>query len=106
MGMKSKTKGKIGEREAAALLREHGFEARRGVQFQGGLSSPDVVHSIPGVHIEVKRCEALGLYAAMLQASDDAEGNIPVVLHRRNDTPWVMICFAEDWLKWMKRLQG
>jgi Holliday junction resolvase len=102
--MKSKTKGKVGERETAALLRAHGFEARRGVQFQGGPASPDVVHSIPGIHIEVKRCEALGLYDAMAQAQADAGGDIPVVLHRRNDKPWLVICFAEDWLTWMKRL--
>ena len=105
MGMKSKTKGKTGEREVAALLRDHGFEAARGVQYQGGPGSPDVVHSIAGVHIEVKRCEALGLYTAMDQAQADAgAGEAPIVLHRRNDKPWLVICRAEDWLEWMKRL--
>jgi hypothetical protein len=32
----SRTKGKRGEREFASLLREHGFDARRGQQFCGG----------------------------------------------------------------------
>ena len=34
--MNSRNKGKRGEREFAALLREHGFDARRGQQFAGG----------------------------------------------------------------------
>ena len=38
--MNSRRKGKVGEREFAALLREHGFDARRGQQFSG---SPDSV---------------------------------------------------------------
>ena len=36
--MNSRRKGKVGEREFAALLRENGFDARRGQQFSG---SPD-----------------------------------------------------------------
>ena len=32
--MNSKDKGKRGERMAAAKFREHGFDARRGVQYQ------------------------------------------------------------------------
>lgn len=34
--MNSRQKGKVGEREFASLLREHGFDARRGQQFSGG----------------------------------------------------------------------
>lgn len=98
MGMHSKRKGKVGEREAAELLRRFGFEARRGVQFQGGLDSPDVVHSIPNVHIEVKRCEALQIYAAVEQARADANGKMPVVLHRRNGQEWLAIMPAENFL--------
>ena len=39
--MMSKTKGKVGEREVAALLRQYGFEAKRGVQHQGGSDGAD-----------------------------------------------------------------
>lgn len=60
--MNSKRKGKVGEREFAALLREHGFDARRGVQFSGGADSPDVVSdALAWLHIEVKRTQALNL---------------------------------------------
>lgn len=92
-------KGKRGEREAAALLREYGFEARRGQQFSGGGDSPDVVHSIPNVHIEVKRTEALSLYKAMDQAREDSGGKVPVVLHKRNGREWLAVIPASDLLR-------
>ena len=83
MAKNSRTKGKVGELEVAALLRDYGFEARRGQQFSGGSDSPDVVHSIPNVHLEVKRVEAFSLYPALEQADRDRDnGEIPVVFHR------------------------
>lgn len=97
MGAKSKRKGKIGEREAAAAIREHlGIEARRGQQFSGSPDSPDVVCSLPGVHIEVKRCEALSVYAAVAQATEDGPGDVPLVLHRRNGCEWLAIVPLAD----------
>ena len=54
--MNSLEKGKRGEREAAKAMAEHlGCVAKRGVQYQGGVDSPDVVHNIAGLHVEVKR---------------------------------------------------
>jgi len=97
MGSKSRNKGKRGEREAAKeLQRLFGCEARRGVQYSGGVDSPDVTHSIDGVHIEVKRVEALRLWDSIEQAVDEAGGNIPVVLHRANDRPWLAIVRLDD----------
>jgi hypothetical protein len=43
------------------------------------------------VHVEAKRVEALNLYAAIEQARDDASGKIPLVWHRRNGKPSVVI---------------
>ena len=91
-------KGKRGEREAAALLKSFGFEARRGKQYSGGDDSPDVVHSIPGVHIEVKRTETLSLYTAFAQAVADAGKKTPIILHRRNGKPWLAVIAATDLL--------
>jgi Holliday junction resolvase len=101
----SRNKGKVGEREAAELLRNYGFDARRGVQFQGGPDSPDVV-GLPGHHIEVKRCEALSVYTALEQATADrAEGLVPVVLHRRNNRQWIAVLNATDYLMLVRRAQ-
>ncbi len=99
MGRMSKEKGKLGEREVVDLIKDHGYEARRGQQHRGGPGSPDVIHSIPNLHIEVKRREKFDLYGAMQQAQDDApDGEVPVVFHRRSKCEWVVVIGAEDFL--------
>lgn len=99
-GRKSKNKGKVGEREVAKLLRFFGYDAKRGVQYQGGNDSPDVVSELDDViHIEVKRVESFRLYAALAQASNDAKDTqIPVVFHRKNNDEWVVVIKAKDFL--------
>lgn len=90
MGKHQRRKGKVGEREAAKALSEAtGHECRRGQQYNG-LEGQDVV-GIPGVHIECKRTEKLSLYPAMQQARRDADGKVPVVVHRKNKEEWVLI---------------
>ena len=85
----SRAKGARGEREFAAFLREHGFDARRGQQFAGGADSPDVVSaSLSWLHIEVKRVEHFNLAKACAQATRDAAGKPWIVAHRRNRKPW------------------
>lgn len=99
-GKASRDKGKRGEREFAAVCKEHGYETHRTAQHMGkDGGEPDVV-GLPGIHIEVKRCEALSLYKAREQAHRDAkEGLIPIVAHRRNGKPWVVIMDATDFFK-------
>lgn len=101
--MNSCRKGKKGERELARVLREHGFEASRNAQQQqsgGGYDRPDVVvEALPGVHWEAKRCERFYLYDALDQARrDSADGQIPVVAHRRNRCRWVVVLDLADFL--------
>ena len=98
MGKMSRNKGKTGEREIASILREYGYDARRGVQYHGGADSPDVV-GLPGIHIEVKRTERLSLYDAMAQAIHDCGSNIPVVMHRKNNCEWVAIMRLSDFME-------
>lgn len=98
MGRMSRQKGKRGEREAAAELGSLlGCTARRGVQYQGGPESPDVVLEGVNIHVEAKRVEALNLYAAMEQAKKDAPpGSVPVVWHRKNGRESVVIVRTAD----------
>lgn len=106
MGMLSRRKGKTGEREVAELLRLHGYDARRGVQFQGGPDSPDVI-GLPGVHIEVKRAETLRLYQAVEQAMGDrAAGDLATVWHRPNGRPWVVVMLADEFLSLYRASRG
>jgi hypothetical protein len=97
MSSKSRRKGCRGELEAAAELRRlFGVEARRGRQYQGCDDAPDVQAGIVGVHFEVKRVEALRLYPSLEQAIEDAGANVPVVLHRASQEPWVAIVRLDD----------
>ena len=94
----SRRKGADGERELAALLREHGYEARRGQQYSGANGDADVV-GLPGIHIECKRVERLNLYDAIAQAkADKLDGELPTVFHRKNDCKWLVTMEFDDWL--------
>lgn len=92
MGRTSREKGKRGERECAAeLAAVLGVTARRGVQYQGGPDSPDVVLEGVPIHVECKRTERLDLYAAVDQARDECGEKLPIVWHRRNQRDSVVI---------------
>lgn len=98
MAINSKAKGKRAELEIAAILRGYGYKGRRGVQYQGGEDSPDVV-GLPGIHIEVKHVEKLNIHEAMNQARRDCGENIPAVFHRKNRTPWLVTLDMDDFIK-------
>jgi len=105
--MNSRQKGARGEREAAKALAEtFGCDARRGCQFSGGKDSPDVATSITGVHIEVKRVERLNIHEAIDQAKRDAGSNIPCVMHRRNNTEWLLTVRLTDAKDFIARLDA
>lgn len=99
MPINSRQKGAAAERELANILKERGYDARRGQQFHGGADSPDVI-GLPGFHIEAKRVENFSLYPALDQATRDAGvDKTPLVVHRRNQKPWVVILTLDNFLK-------
>lgn len=80
----SRRKGADFERKLAGILRDYGYDARRGQQYCGANGDADVV-GLPGIHIEAKAVERLNLYDAMAQSKRDARaGEIPVVMHKKN----------------------
>lgn len=98
----SRQKGARGERELAAVLREHGYDCRRGQQYCGANGDADVV-GLPGIHIECKRVESLNIHKAAEQAKSDArENELPAVFHRKNGKPWLVTMTLEDWMKIFK----
>ena len=104
--MNVKRKGNAGEREFLALLAEHGIEAHRNEQrYIGGLDNPDISAVVGGIpfHVEVKRTERFRLYEAMEQARRDANGHrIPLVAHRQNRKPWVVVMDVSDFMRIME----
>ena len=50
--------------------------------------------------MECKRAEKFNAYAAMDQAERDANGHaVPIVAHRRNRRPWLVVLKLEDFLR-------
>lgn len=101
MGKFERDKGKRGELELSRKLRELGFQdTHRSQQFCGSASSADLL-GVPGIHVEVKRCEKLSIYTAYEQAvRDSADTNdMPTVFHRRNGKNWLAVLSLEDWAR-------
>lgn len=97
--MNSRNKGAEGERELARILREYGYNTRRGQQYCGANGDADVV-GLPGIHIECKRVERLNISDAMAQSIRDAKpGEMPTVFHRKNFEQWKTTMLTSDWLK-------
>lgn len=97
--MNSRIKGKAGELELSKKLRDYGYDARRGQQYCGANGDADVV-GIPGLHIECKRVEKLNLDAAMEQSiTDSRDGEIPVVIHRKNRKEWKVTLLLDDFIR-------
>ena len=95
----SRNKGKKGELEIAYILRDRGYDARRGQQYCGANGDADVV-GVPGLHIEVKRTEACHPYKYIEQAENDAnDDEIPVVFHRQSRKKWIAMLDMETFLK-------
>lgn len=98
----SRDKGARGERELANKLKEYGYDCRRGCQYNGADGSADVI-GLKNIHIECKFVERLSLYDALAQAKHDArEGEMPVVMHRKNNCEWVAIQPLADWIELYK----
>lgn len=100
----SRQKGKRGELEVVHLLREQGFEARRGQQFKGTEDSPDVIHNMEGFFIEVKLRQAFNLHDTIDKAQEEAAGETPIVFHRKNGKPWLVTMTAEDFFETIEEL--
>ena len=98
MRKRSQRKGADGERELAAVLREYGYNIRRGGCLSFG-EIPDLT-GLDGVHIECKRCEKFRLSEWIKQAERDSQhfkDGLPAVFHRRNQEPWQVTMNLSDW---------
>lgn len=99
-GLKSRNKGKRGERELVAFLRSYGIECRRGQQYRGGKDSPDVLLDDLQTwwHIECKVGYGFSwkrLVAWWKQASNEAgPGKTTLVFWKPPRQNWLV--FAEN----------
>lgn len=98
MGRSAQRKGADGERELANVLKEYGFEVRRGQVFN---HESDMV-GLDKIHPEVKRVEKLNVVTAMKQAITESQirnDGLPSVFHRRNREEWLVTMRLTDWIE-------
>lgn len=101
-----RNKGAAYERHVASLFRTYGYKARRGQQYCGANGDADVV-GVPGIHIECKAVERLNLYDAMAQAKRDArEGELSVVIHKKNYCKDLVTMEFEQWIELFKEWEA
>lgn len=104
MPLNSRQKGKRGEREAAALLRDMGFpEARRAQQYCGAAGTADVLIDAP-FHIEVKNTTRACLPEWIAQADRDSKDRNWLVLWKKAKDGWFVIARAETILPLLARI--
>ena len=99
MPINSRAKGARFERHLASLLREYGYDCRRGQQYCGANGDADVV-GLPGLYIEAKAQEQMRLYEWMSQAKRDSEGTgkLPAVFHKKNNAEILVTMTFEDFM--------
>lgn len=109
MAINSRQKGKRGELEAAAewnrlLPKAH---ARRSQQHSGTESASDLISpGTPHLWLEVKRVQALNLTATFEKSREQCGELCPVVLHRKNDSEWLVTLPLEEIKRFVQQVQG
>lgn len=101
--MNSKDKGARFERQLANILKERGYDARRGQQYSGANGDADVV-GLDGIHIEAKAVERTNVNEWYAQSCRDArEGEVPIVVHKKNYGPIMVTLALDDFLDFYER---
>jgi Holliday junction resolvase len=102
-GKRSRRRGAEGERELARVISSAGFSAARTAR--NGITSEDVTHNIPGVHIECKRTERYSIDEWIRQAEGDAGELTPLIVFRKNGQPWRAVVPFDYLLQLLKERQ-
>ena len=85
-GRSSRQKGKRGEREAARLFTDRGYQARRGDSQSAGAREADVEDT--QFWVEVKRGKRCPIRRAIAQSEGDTDGRPTLVLWRDDRSDW------------------
>ncbi len=96
---RSRRKGKNGELEAAALLRDHGIDARRNLRETREGEGRDLICPDHPLCIQVKRRKRPAPLSALEEAREGAEEReVSLALVRADRGPWVLVGDAEELL--------
>lgn len=105
----SREKGKRAEREAAAILNENvpNAQARRAQQYSGTEGSADLIaQGLPGLWLEVKQRQSMNIHKVMDESEENCGELCPVVMHRKNNTDWLVTVKVEDIRIFVEQIRG
>ena len=99
MACNARRKGKTGELEAAHEINVllPNAQARRAQQFSATESSADLLApGLPNLFLEVKRRQSMNLHKVMDECEEHCGGLHPVILHRKDNTDWLVTFRLQD----------
>jgi hypothetical protein len=99
MACNARRKGKTGELEAAHELNTLllNAQARRAQQYSGTESTADLLApGLPNLYLEVKRRQSMNLHSVMDKCEEDCGGLHPVIMHRKDNTDWLVTFRLQD----------
>ena len=105
----SREKGKRAEREAAAFLNENvpNAQARRAQQYSGTEGSADLIaQGLPSLWLEVKQRQTMNLHRIMDESEESCGELTPVILHRKNNTEWLVTFKLDDIKLFVEQIRG
>jgi len=109
MACNSRRKGKTGELEAAHALNEELplAQARRAQQYSGTESTADLLApGLPNLYLEVKRRQSMNLHKVFDESEENCGSLAPVVLHRKDNTEWLVSFKLDDLREVVKQMRG
>lgn len=96
-GKFSRNKGARWERDLAKILTAAKFPSTRNAR--NGISTDDIAHTIPDVHIEAKNCARLEIPKWWEQAEKDSDGRKIVLAIKRARKPAIVILELDYYLE-------
>lgn len=110
MGKLSRNKGKVFEREVAAVFRRiYGDKVKRGWQAREGFDAPDV-ENVPGLWVEAKHHARVSVRAALEQAEEarraaEKDGLVPIAVCKDNRTDPLVALYFDDFIAMLVELE-
>lgn len=106
-GKSNKRKGKVFERECSKMIRDRGFDCRRGQQFRGSKDSPDIVsENLQEFHFECKFKQNLNLWDTLKKCLEEAPEKLPVIIWKRDRTIPLVTMDFHDWMDLVQYAKG
>lgn len=104
MSASQRRKGKAGELEVVRAIKDAGWpNAERTSNGRAQHARGDIAGGPQGVHIEVKRQEALNVPKAFRQIESDANPlDVPVLVHRPSGHDWMATLPLDEMLALLK----